>query len=158
VTVGKNRSKGLTVTVHIDGVRETIRAFDLLPTQASDELRDASQRIAQALEGKIRAAAAAEGGQASILAPTVKARRDRVPAVQAGGVKRIGRRRKPAYKLLFGSEFGASQTGRYSLKQFKPHLGSGSYWFFRTVEDDATQIDEQWNKAADDIIRRFGHG
>lgn len=153
-----NGGKGLVVTVRISGVRETLGAFALLPRQASDELRDASQKIAQAMQGRIQAAARIEGRQASILAPTVKARRDRVPAVQAGGAKRIGRRHKPAYKLLFGSEFGASQSGRYSLRQFKPHLGAGSYWFFRTVEDDQAVIDREWNAAADEVIRRFVDG
>lgn len=156
--MASNGGKGLVVTLRLDGVRETINAFNLLPKRASDELREASQRIAEVLVGQVKAAAVAEGRQAAALAKTVKARRDRVPAVEAGGVRRIGRRSKPAYKLLFGSEFGASQKGRYSLRQFKPHLGRGSYWFFVTVENDESRIDREWNDAADEIIRRFSGG
>lgn len=142
--------KGLVVTLRIEGARETLRAFKSLPKEADAALRDASQRIAQTLAGRIKTAARSEGRQAALLASTVKARRDRLPAVVAGGVKRVGRNRKPAYKLLFGSEFGSNR-----LKQFKPHLGRGSYWFFRTVEDGQSDLSRQWSKAADEVARAF---
>lgn len=150
--------QGLTVTIHIEGIRETLAALRELPKDASNELRDASQRLSESLATDVQSAARAEGRQAAILAKTVRARRDRVPVIVAGGMTRIGRNRKPAYKLLFGSEFGASQEGRYALKQFKPHLGRGSYWFFKTVEDKQTEIASEWGKAADDVVRRFGEG
>lgn len=157
----------ITVTVRINGIHETIRAFNLLPKAANDELRDASLKIAQSMEGKIQRAARAESRQAGAVAATVKARRDRVPMVVAGGSKRVGRNRQPASGLLFGSEFGAfGRFGWYSARQFrrskgrpfKPHRGSASYWFYKTVENDTSVIDQQWNQAADDIIRRFADG
>lgn len=143
----------LTVTLRIDGLRETLRAFDRLPDDADTQLRDASQRIADSMAGHIRAAATAEGRQAGALARTVRARRDRVPVVVAGGTSRLGRKRKPAFKLLYGSEFGS-----HRLPQFKPHMGSGSYWFFTTVEDREVEMGREWSAAADRIIRAFGTG
>lgn len=145
--------QGLTITLRVDGIRETLAALRKLPKDASDELRNASLKLSQSLATKVQSAARAEGRQAAALAPTVKARRDRVPSIVAGGATRIGRNRKPAFKLLFGSEFGANY-----LPQFKPHLGTGSYWFFQTVEREQAEIASEWRKAADAVVREFGDG
>lgn len=155
-----SRKEALTVAIRIEGAYETLRAFRGLPKQAGDRLRDASTRLAQALAVDVAAAGRAEGAQAALVAATVRARRDRVPVIVAGGTKRLGHRRTPAFKLLFGSEFGASQSGDYALRQFKPHLGKGSYWIFTTVEDGAAQarLDREWNAAAEAIVRAFGKG
>jgi hypothetical protein len=142
---------GLTITIRVDGLKETLRALNNLPKDADKEIREK----AAVLSHKIAAAAAAsgrrEGSQAAVVATTVRARRDRVPVVTAGGSKRLGRNREPAYKLLFGSEFGATR-----LRQYKPHIGRDSYWFFRTVEDEQVTIMAEWMKAADEIIEKFG--
>jgi hypothetical protein len=145
--------KTVTLTVKIDGVRETLKAFGKLPKDANIELRAAALELSKQLASAAAASGRAEGSQAGLVATTVKAAKDRVPVVTAGGVKRLGRNRKPAYKLLFGSEFGSDQ-----YEQFKPHLGAGSYWFFRTVEDEQTAIAAAWTKAADEIIRKFETG
>lgn len=145
--------KELLVTIKIDGIREMLAALNKLPKDANNELRAAALEISRELSAAARESGASEGRQAAIVAVTVKARRDRVPTVVAGGPKRIGRNRQPAYKLLFGSEFGASQ-----YEQYRPHLGRGSYWFFRTVEDNEVEIARKWLDAADEIIRKFSAG
>lgn len=142
---------GLTVRIKIDGVRPTLAALGTLPKDAQTEIREASAKLAGTLARSTIAAGTAEGRQAAIVAPTVKVRRDRLPVIEAGGGALIGRNRKPAFKLLFGSEFGATV-----LKQYKPR--AVSYWFFKTVEDQQTAIGRAWNEAADKIIDRFGRG
>jgi hypothetical protein len=151
--VAKKPQKDITVRVRIDGLRETIAALNRLPKEADLEIRAAAQELAKDMAAAAAAAGRGEGRQAALVATTVKAMRDRVPVVNAGGARRLGRNREPAYKLLFGSEFGAT---RY--KQYKPHLGSGSYWFFRTVDEKQAEISAAWLQAADEIIRRFGEG
>lgn len=148
-------SKGITVKVRISGVRETIRAFRQLPKDANDELRKRSQAIASDLATKIASAARSSSAQSALVAGTVKAMRDRVPVVQAGGNRKVGRKRKPAHKVLFGANFGATY-----LKQFRPHRAGGTddYWFFSTVEANEGRIDQEWNAAADEIIHRWGSG
>lgn len=143
--------KDLTVKVRITGVRETVAALSRLPKDANDEIRAAAQALAKDLAAAASAAGRAEGRQAALVATTVRAARDRLPVVNAGGTRRLGRNREPAYKLLFGSEFGAN-----FYDQYKPHLGSGSYWFFRTIEDEQVEISAAWLRAADEIIKRFG--
>jgi hypothetical protein len=144
-------SGSLSVSVHVDGVHEVLAAFERLPNQADRELRDASWDLARALAGRAAAAGRAEGHQAALMADTVQAIRGVVPAVVAGGSARVGRRRTSAWKLLFGSEFGST-----TLRQFKPHLGQGSYWFLVTVSREETRIAAAWQHAADEIADRFG--
>lgn len=158
------RKTGLVVSVRIDGVRDVLGAFRRLPKDANTELRKASLKIADAVADEARAAAVTEGRQAALLAPTVKAVRDRVPAVQAGGTKRVGRKKAPAYRLLFAAEFGMNRrSGWYSDprfegstgRQFRPHQGQRGIWFFPSVEAQQSRISREWNEAADEIIRSF---
>lgn len=140
----------LTIGIRIDGLKETLAALNKLPKDANNELKAAAQELAKELASAAAAAGRAEGAQAGLVSTTVKAMKDRVPVVQAGGNKKLGRNKKPAYKLLFGSEFGSNQ-----YEQYKPHIGKGSYWFFRTVEDEQAAIVARWQVAADEIIRKF---
>lgn len=142
--------KELLVTVRIDGLRETLAALSKLPKDANNELRAASLEISKEISAAAKQAGTSEGSQAALVAKTVRRQRDRVPVVVAGGTKKLGRNKKPAYKLLFGSEFGAN---RYT--QYRPHLGRGSYWFFKTIEDEQATIAKKWLDAADAIIRKF---
>lgn len=142
----------LTVGVRIDGVNQTLAAFRQLPKDANDALREAAQDLARRLALSAQRAASADNSpQSDLIAPTVKAGRDRLPLVQAGGSKRVGRHRAPAWKLLFGSEFGSN---RY--KQFgHPHAGKKGYWLFPTVEREQSAIAAAWRRAADDIVRQW---
>jgi hypothetical protein len=143
-------AENLRVRIRIDGVREHLAACRALPPEAQKLLRTRSQEIAETLAVKLRGAAMSDSPQSALMAPTVKALRDRVPTIQAGGSKRVGRNRKPAYKLIFGTEFGAK-----TLRQFRPHRGASSYWFFREVEADAPRIEREWKSMADELVRRW---
>jgi len=146
-------SSSLTVKLRISGVRETLKAFRDLPKDASAELRKNTLALSQLLAKEVESAGRSDSPQSALVAGTVRANKDRVPSISAGGNKRVGSRKKPVYKILFGSEFGAK-----TLKQYRPHLGNGSYWFFRTVEASQGEIDRAWNKLADDIVRRWASG
>lgn len=157
----------LTVTVHIEGIRGTLAAFARLPKEANDSLRDRSLALSRSLAVDVAAAATAEGGQAALMAPTVRAVRDRVPAISAGGVKKVGRHKVSAWRLLFASEFGQNKrSGWYAAaryagsagRQYGPHLGRGSYWFFATVEAHEAEIGTAWRRVVDDIHADFRRG
>lgn len=53
-----------------------------------------------------------------------------VPIAWIGGNRRIGRKRKPAYKLVYGAEFGARV-----LRQYRPWVGARGYFFFPAIRD-----------------------
>jgi hypothetical protein len=158
----------LTVTVRIDGAREILRALSVMGKDAQNAIRDHSQKIAAKLAVKARADVAVNGGRQGVLvAQTVKAVRDRVPAIQAGGTKRLGRNRAPAYGLLFGSIFGMSgRSGWYSAakyasdsgQQYRPHQGTDAYAFFPVVENSGGEISREWMAAVDEVVRKFGEG
>lgn len=145
----------VTFKVQIDGLRETLRAFQELPKDASKRLRDESLKLAEKLAVKARAAGMADAApQSKLVATTVKAVRDRVPAVQAGGTKRLGRNGAPAFTLLFGSEFGSDDYRQFH----RAHRGRDGAWFFPTVERSGREISQAWNRAADEIVRDFSEG
>jgi hypothetical protein len=144
----------LTVNVNAEGVRETLRAFSGLPKEASAELRAAAEDLARLLARDARSAGVAEGVQAALVAGTVKAGRDRVPVVTAGGSTRVGSRRKPAYKLLFGSEFGSNRYEQFPHS----HQGRDGIWFFPSIEANAGPIARRWREAADRILLAFSKG
>lgn len=147
--------RGLSVNIQIDGLKETLKAFRHLPKEATAELRDAATKVSQKIADKAKAAGRADSSpQSALVAPTVKAKRDRVPVVQAGGASRVGRNRVPVHKVLFGSEFGSNRFSQFH----RPHQGRQGAWFFPVVEDNAALIDREWNEAADTVVRRFSAG
>lgn len=135
--------------MQILNARPILDAFRALPKEASAALRDKATQLAAGLVPDLQAAARREGAQAALMAGTIKAKRDRVPVIEAGGRKRVGRRRVPAGALIFGSEYGSN------ARQFKRHLSGGSYWFRETVEEQDSKIYAEWITAADQIIRAY---
>jgi hypothetical protein len=153
---------GITVRVRITGAREMLRAFKALPKDATKELRDANTEISKELAVKIKAAANASPRQGPAVAPSVRAGRDRIPNVQAGGGRRAGRqtrrskgqRATTAGDLVFGANFGATY-----LDQFPAHnggAGQDDYFFFKTVEDNMPAIADEWTAAAERVLKKWG--
>jgi hypothetical protein len=156
---------GLTFKVSIAGVRETLRALNDLPKVANVELKNRTKELATRIAQSAKNAGGRAGSQAALVSRTVKVKRDRVPAVQAGGSTPLGRYGTAAFNLLFGSEFGMDahsgwyRKSRYDESigyQYHPHTGTIGLWFFPTVEREALAIADAWDKVAADIITRFG--
>jgi len=147
----------LSVNIEVDGgdVRDVLRAFNQLPKDANAELRVQSQKLSELLAAKIAAAGHADAApQSSLVATTTKAKKDRVPVIDTGGTRRLGRDRAPAYKLLYGSVFGSN-----SYRQFhRPHRGTNAYWIFPQIEENQAMISRAWNQAADDVVAKWGRG
>jgi hypothetical protein len=148
---------GLRMRVRISGADEVLRAIHALGRDAEKALRDQAYDIADYLADKIKYAASADSRQSARAASSVKAVRDRWPVIIAGGTKR-------SQGVLFGSEFGATRRfGWYAraryyhspARQFRPHQGASSYWFFATAEREQPWVERQWQDAADDVIRRW---
>lgn len=141
---------GLRVTVY--GDREVMRALRRLPDEANDELRDGAGRLAQMLARTARGLASSNR-QARAAARTVTIVRDRFPTIAAGPEKR-----------LKGSEFGITRrTGWYGKprfwdspqRQYRPHQGRSSYWFFLAQERRQAEIREGWNEVLDAVVRKW---
>jgi hypothetical protein len=147
------KKTSLTMTVRIENLDATLKAFRQLPKDANNELRDRAKSLAQTLAGKVKAAAASDQSpQAALLVPTIRARRDRVPVIAAGGAKRVGSRRVPAWVVLFGAEFGSNRFTQFG----KPHAGRQGSWLFGVADREQATIEREWNAAADEIAAKWG--
>jgi hypothetical protein len=119
-----------------------------LRTNASAELRDAAGKTAE--RGVAALQAGARGTpQASIVASSAKVKRDRVPAIQLGGSRRVGRRGTAAGDILWGSEHGG--------RNFAAPANSSGYWIDPTMRrfQDGAAADE-YRAAVAVILRRAG--
>lgn len=147
----------LRIRMQVEGIREVLAAVRELPPEAQDILRDGSYELSQLLAGRIRSAGMSDSPQSARAAASVKAVRDRMPVIRAGGTKRSS-------AVLFGSEFGATRKfgwyarGRYydsAGKQFRPHRGASSYWFFATLEREQGALSAAYRRMADAVIERW---
>lgn len=146
----------LNISVKLEGAQETFAAFRRLPKDATKELREKSLALAQSLVSRIQSAAASDTSpQAALFGPTVRPKRDRIPAIQAGGARRVGRNAVPVWGVLFGGEFGSNRFGQFG----KPHSGrTPSGPLFGVAERESGAISKAWNDAADGIVERFAEG
>jgi hypothetical protein len=142
------------IRVRIRGLREVIRATERLEPAVTQEVDRTIKRLAERLADLVRAAGRSDTRQSARAAATVRVASGSTPRVTAG-----------PHDLLFGSEFGATRrfgwyaAGRYRAsagRQFRPHQGSASYWFFRAVEENQPVIDSEWAQAAEAVVRRWG--
>lgn len=140
------------ISWRFQGLNEVIRATRDLPDEAQREIADKREELSQRLATLVRAAGQASDRQSARAATTVR---------PGGGAQMVVAGPHP---LLFGSEFGAlGRFGWYANRryrgsrprQFRPHRGAASYWFFRTIERHQPEIDEAWAQALDATVRAW---
>lgn len=150
---GKGGKKSsLTVKVSIPNLRPLLKSFNELPKEANKELRAASLEISKHLAEVSKSYARTDSApQSHLLVDTIKPIIDRVPAVQAGGTKRVGSRRTQAFNLLFGAEFGSTYYDQFH----REWNGKNGYWFFPSVDRSQDYIGETWTKAATHIVETW---
>lgn len=142
------------IGVPVDGLRPMLDRIRALPKTAQNEVREAAQAIADDEAQRLRAAGSRAGGLAARVAPTIKSRRDRIPAIVGGGAKRVGDDGQGrSGDLFFGAEFGGQ--GRRTTQQFKPHRGTDGYWFFNQLRDDQDRMMQRWMQVVDAIAREW---
>jgi hypothetical protein len=144
----------LSITVR--GAREVERALAKLPDEAQVELQRGLRSLAGHFTRWVRAAARADSRPAARAATTVRS------FVQGAGVEITA----GPHPLLYLSEFGMNKhTGWYGKPRYSRspspnaphrHIGSGSYWFFRTVDEHRGAVDDQAREIADAIIHNWG--
>lgn len=142
--------KGFTT---IEGLNAALR---MLPKEASAKLRDASVDIAADIASEASGRARSQGGAASLVAPSIRATRDRVPVVKMGGSTRLpasgngwarsrGGARQTIGDVIWGAEFGGG--ARPTTLQFQPHRGRTGYFLWPTVRDNNRDIHERYSDA-----------
>lgn len=165
----------VSFTVGLPGLPALLRDLNSFDKDVQDGVREAAGKVAADMVPQIIAAAAAEGPQAVLAARSVAVKRDRVPAIVAGGSKKLttttarqprgkinpktGKRGKPgkakahtvkAGDVFFGSEFGGG--GRPTTHQFEPHRGTEGYWFFPTLRDNEDRMLDAYAAVLDEVL------
>lgn len=148
----------MNVTVHTEGVEETLRAFQGLERdirkEANSEIRAAAKQTANELAVALRVAASSSGVPvARRVATSIKVVSDRFPTVSIGGSKRVGARGAPASALVSGSEYGPK--GDVNHFGVSPNLGG--YWITPTVRrfEESVAV-PAFKRALYEITRRYG--
>ncbi len=133
-----------TVFQNVAGLRKALRK---LPKHLTAELRDASVSIAAEVAREAAGKAEGLGGSARLVAPTIKATRDRVPVIKMGGAKRIrkGSATQKRGNVIWGAEFGGG--ARPSTMQFSPHRGTDGYFLWETIRANKQDIHEKYDDA-----------
>lgn len=145
-----------SIGVEIRGLDEVLRALDKLPEEAQRAARQQMGLLAGRLTQRVRAAARADSKQAARAATTVRSKVGGLTVDVSAG----------PHPLLFLSEFGMDRhTGWYGKKRYNfskarnsqhKHLGQGSYWFFRTVDEHSGAVDEAATAIGEQIIANWG--
>jgi hypothetical protein len=140
----------------IEGLNVALRQ---LPKHLSARMRDASGDIAADIASAAASRARSVGGVAKLVAPTIKARRDRVPVVQMGGnatlptsgdgwTRSRSGARQTIGDVIWGAEFGG---GGPRTSQFLPQRDPG-YFLWPTIEAQGDAIDERYSEALLDAL------
>jgi len=148
-----------SMAVHVDGLRPLLRQLSKAPRELQNKIRDASQRIADRIASQAASQASGQGGQAAGVAGSIKAKRDRIPVVQAGGSGAFPTSHPHRVRMedvFFGAEFGG--RGRPTTQQFRPHRGRTGYFLYPTIRSMRSEITQEWLDAVGDVIDEVEHG
>lgn len=154
----------MAAKVTFRGVEGLNRALRKLPKDATVELRDASQDVAVKVAEDARRRAEMEPGPAQFVAPTIRARRDRVPKIAMGGTSKLPPAgsdwthsregdRQTVGDVMWGAEFGAIQH-----EQFQAWRGNdegAGYFLFPAIRQDSDWIDERYGEALDKAMAKI---
>ena len=101
--------------IEVEGLKPFLARLNQLPKTAQAEIREAAQDIAADELVRIVATGRGSDKQSRAVAAFVKARRDRVPAIAAGGRTKIGvRGGATAGEMFFGAEFGGQSRRKFT--------------------------------------------
>ena len=129
-------------SLYIEGLKETIAAFNALPVEVKAKSDLLVKEIAAYVATSTHAAAST---RAEVMAAgTIKAAAN---AVSLGG----GRTR--AGRMALGTEFGGK--ARATTQQFRTHRGRQGYFFWPTIRAESAVIRRKWDDLLDAALRKF---
>ena len=180
-TTAKSTGGRVTIRLNDRDIQAILRAFSRMDKQAATDLRDLSKEISQDIADEFRNAARGTRWypeQASFVAQSARATRDRVPSVTLGGAKRYTTddgRRVAAGSILFLSEFGSPETkqrerfrnaaqrrsgarGGLQGPPRSPREGRGNrgWWLFPRLKRLQPDILRRWIEGAQKVADEWG--
>lgn len=151
----------MKVGVHVEGLNETLRAYNRYGKDANRQLREAAGAEVDRIIPALILAAAAAGPQAGLAGTSIRRRSDRVPVIVAAGSRRVRpstgpKRRVTAGDVFFGAEFGGQ--GQATTMQFPPHRGHAGYWFWPTLRRHLPELRRRYIEALDRLAHEWARG
>jgi hypothetical protein len=140
----------------IEGLQETLRAFNRLGREANAAVRNAAKQVAAATATAAQNRAQGVPQQASIAAQSIRPKSDRIPALQAGGGMKVGTTGVAAGAIFFGAEYGG--RGRDTTMQFLPHRGQTGYFLWPTIRARQYEDAAIYISALDHLCAIWGLG
>lgn len=145
----------MTAFKNVEGLNRALRSLTPI---ASEQLRDASVKIAADVAAQAASKGRALGGVAALVAPTARGSRDRIPSVKIGNSSPIERGRpgkgQTLGDVMWGAEFGGGR--RTTTHQFRPWRGSGTgagYFLWPTIRAMDDKIHDQYSEALDNALQ-----
>ena len=140
------------VDTYVSGLNEVLRAFRSLPKEAGQELRAESVQIADRyMVPAWRDAAISHAGPwGPAIAASVRAKRDRIPAVNIGFKKKAVRGGASSIMLRYPADHGTRVRAGARARVF----GDGSNWIQQVRPYQADALKE-WGQAVDRIVRKW---
>ncbi len=145
------------VEAYVVGLNDVLRAFKALPKEASAELRQSSMEIADRHMAPAwrNAALYYAGPWGEVIANSVKVKRDRVPAVQIGGNRKVLSGGGTATMVRAPSDLG--QSGKWYKKEesersFAPFEQTNWISNVRGYQPAALR---EWGAAVDRIVKKW---
>jgi hypothetical protein len=141
----------------IEGLGETLRIMNKLPKEAKKELKAEVQKMANRYVPYIqKLALSSQDPRVRGLAPSVRAKKDRLPTIIIGGARtkiKVSRPGKPptAGDVVFGTEFG-DYPGSNDWR-FPPT--AKSYWLFRGLKLRQDALLSEWEAAVTKVARKW---
>jgi hypothetical protein len=148
----------MKVGVKIEGLDSTLRAFNQYGRDANKELRQAAGVHADHLVAMLTTAGNNAGKGAALAAGSVKRKSDRVPAITAGGSRKVksSTGKVTAGDVFFGYEFGGGR--RPTTRQFPPWLGRVGYWFWPLIRREMPALRRAYLDTLEDLARKWAAG
>lgn len=135
------------VDVYVEGLGPLLKDLRALPKEATAELRTASVVIAERhMVPSWRNAAMRAGNWGPKLAASIRAKRDRTPALQVGFQKKVYRGKASTNVVRYPSAFG-------TRNEWAP-FGDGTGWMATRRPYEHAAITE-WGHAVDKIVRKW---
>ncbi len=139
------------------------KALRKLPKTATVELRQAAKAIASKVAETAAASARAQGGIAALVAPSIRATSDRVPAIRMGNTTRLPtqgngwQRPRTGKRQTIGDVIWGAEFGSITYSQFSAWRGSDTgagYFLWPAVRDDARFIADKYDEALMDAMKK----
>lgn len=148
----------MKMDVKVEGLNETLREFNKYGKDANRELRQAAGVHVDRIIGMLNTAAANAGKGAALSAGSVKRKSDRVPALTAGGSRKVrsSTGKVTAGDVFFGYEFGGG--ARPTTQQFPPWLGRTGYWFWPLLRREMPALRRAYLATLDQLAAKWAAG